>query len=992
MKATHLGLAAGLALPLLAAADARAQATGVIAGRVTDKTGGTIAGARVEAIGPTRAAAATDAGGAYRIAGLTPGSYTVLITKDKFAPFTRSDFTVTAVGVTALDATLEVAPLEESATVESERPLGLNPTESAGAIVLKDEDLDALPDDPDELADALRALAGPAAGPSGGQMFIDGFSSGRLPAKATIREIRLNMNPFSAEYDRLGFGRIEILTKPGTDHLRGGTSFEFMDEQLNSRNPFAVNRPPYQRREWSGNLGGPLSKKASFLADFERRAIDNNDLINATVLDSSLDPVLLNVAVLAPQLRTTGSARLDAQLGKHTLSARYAFLESSHDRAGIGGFSLPERAYRSSHRQDTFHLIETLLLSDHVVNETRVLYDRERDRRQGDNSVPTTQVLEAFTSGGSSIGLAHNDEDRIEIHNITTWSAGAHSVRAGVRLRGARVDDFADGNFGGTVTFGGGVGPLLDAANRVVLGPDGAPVMVTLTSLERYRRTLLFEEMGLSAAEIRARGGGATQLRIAGGDPQARVEQWDVAPFVQDDWKIASNFILSLGLRYENQTNIRSDRNFAPRVAFAWSAGGGNERPHTVVRGGFGIFYERFGYDLTLNAHRFDGATQRQFLVNSPAVLDRIDFTREGAMGVPSVAELGGLGLPQTLRRVAPDLQATQTIQSSLSFEQLLPGNLTFSVTAVSTRLRQMLRSRNITAPRAGEARPPHSDTVYQYESTGRFDQDQLIVGLNSRTSGTLTLFARYFLGRARSDSDGSGSFPADQHDPGADYGPAAVDARHRVTVGGSVRLPGNLRVSPLVIYSSPSPFNITTGRDNNGDTLFTDRPAYATDPHAPGVVETPWGLLDPNPRPGQTIVPHNLGRGGSFLMVNLRVRKTIGFGTRPEAAAAEGGERRDGDTRGGRRGRERSDQVVVPGGDGRPLRVPGRRPESRVTLSFSVTAQNLFNHVNPGPPVGSLSSPFFGKPVATAAAFGSSAGASAVGNRRIELQARLEF
>ena len=990
MKADGIGLAASLALSLLSA-EARGQATGFIAGRVTDKTGGTIAGARVEAIGPTRATATTDAAGAYRIAGLTPGSYTVLVTKDKFAPFTRADVGVGSMGITALDATLELAPIEETATVESEKPLGLAPTESAGAIVLKGEDLDELPDDPDELADALRALAGPAAGPSGGQMFIDGFSSGRLPPKATIREIRLNVNPFSAEYDRLGFGRIEILTKPGTDHLRGGTSFEFMDERLNSRNPFAVNRPPFQRREWSGNLGGPLSKKASFLADFERRAIDNNDLVNATILDASLDPVLLNVAVVAPQLRTTGSARLDAQVGKHTLTARYAFLESSHERAGIGGFSLPERAYRSSHRQDIFHLIETLLLSDHVVNETRVLYDRERDQRRGDNSTPTTQVLEAFTSGGSSIGLAHNDEDRIEIHNITTLSQGAHSVRAGVRLRGVRIDDFSDGNFGGTVTFGGGLGPLLDAGNRVVLGPDGRPVMITLTSLERYRRTLLFQEMGLSAAEIRARGGGTTQLRIAGGDPEASVMQWDVAPFVQDDWKIASNFILSLGVRYENQTNIRSNWNLAPRVAFAWSASGGNERPHTVVRGGFGIFYERFDHELTLTAHRFDGSTQRQFLVNSPELLDRIDFTRDGATGVPSAAELEGLGLPQTIRRVAPGLQAPQTIQASLSFEQLLPGNLTFSVAGVSTRIRQMLRSRNITAPRAGEARSPHSDTVYQYESTGRFDQDQIIVGLNGRMGGgALTLFARYFLGRARSDTEGAGSFPADQHDPAADYGPAAVDARHRVTFGGSVRLPGNLRVSPLVIYSSPSPFNITTGRDNNGDLLFTDRPAYATDPHAPGVVETPWGLLDPNVRPGQTIVSRNLGRGGSFLLVNLRVRKSIGFGTRSPVAATEGGPRPDGEGRGGRRGRDRAEQAV-PGGDGRPPRVP-RESESRVTLSFSVTAQNLLNHVNPGPPVGSLSSPFFGKPVATAAPFGATAGASAAGNRRIELQARLEF
>lgn len=994
MNTRRLVLAATLSLPLFGASEARGQTTGVIVGRVSDSTGGMIAGARVEVVGPGHGMAITDAAGAYRIVGLTPGSYTVLVTKDKFAPVTGGPVTVSAVSVSRLDVALELAPIEETATVEGEKPLGLDPSESAGAIVLRGEDLDALPDDPDDMAEALRALAGPAAGPSGGQMFIDGFSSGRLPPKASIREIRLNMNPFSAEYDRLGFGRIEILTKPGTDRLRGGTSFEFMDGMLNSRNPFASNRPPYQRREWAGNLGGPLSRKGSFFVDFERRDIDDNELINATVLDSSLEPLPLSLAVVAPHQRTTVSPRLDYQLGgKHTLVARYSYLESNHQKAGIGGFSLPERAYASSHRQDTFQLTETSILSDRVANETRIQYDRERSRRQGDNSVPTIHVLEAFTGGGSPVGRSHNDEDRIEVHNVTTWTRGKHSVRAGVRLRGVRSEDFSDNNFGGAVTFASGLGPLLDADNRVVLGPDGQPVRTALTSLERYRRTLLFQRMGLSAAESRARGGGATQLRIAGGNPEAGVTQWDVAPFVQDDWKATSSFTLSLGLRYENQTNIRSDWNFAPRVAFAFSPHRGDERPRTVVRGGFGVFYERFGDDLTLQARRFDGVNQQQFLVSSPAVLDRFEFMRDSVLGLPSTAELSGFALPQNTRVVASGLQAPRTLQASLSFEQLLPGNVTFSVVAVSTRIRRMLRSRNITAPLPGAGEPPRpgSDSVYQYESTGRFGQEQLIFGLNSRTSRTVTLFARYFLGRARSDTDGAGSFPADSNDPAAEYGPAGVDVRHRFTLGGSLRLPWSVRVNPLVIYSSGAPFNITTGRDNNGDTLFTDRPAAATDPNKPGVVQTPWGLLDPNPEPGQAIIPRNLGRAPSFLVVNLRVGKTIGFGKRPEARNPEDGTRRPPPATlppgpAGRDGERR-------GGDDRALRGLRERSEGRVTLTFSLNAQNVLNHVNAGPPVGNLGSPLFGKSVATAGPFGFGAGGvTAAGNRRVELQARLAF
>jgi hypothetical protein len=166
---------------------------------------------------------------------------------------------------TVLDVQLVLAPVEETVTVKSPNPpLSLEPQNDAGAIVIKGADLDALPDDPDEMAEALQALAGPAAGPNGGQILIDAFTGGRLPPKSAIREIRLNANPFSAEYDRRGFGRIEIFTKPGSDRLRGDTNFRFNDDALDSRNPFAPNRAPYQRREWGGTLSGPLvAKEAS---------------------------------------------------------------------------------------------------------------------------------------------------------------------------------------------------------------------------------------------------------------------------------------------------------------------------------------------------------------------------------------------------------------------------------------------------------------------------------------------------------------------------------------------------------------------------------------------------------------------------------------------------------------------------------------------------------------------------------------------------------
>src|ERR1041384_2500893 len=169
---------------------------------------------------------------------------------------------------------------------------------------------------------------GPAAGPNGGQIFIDGFTGGRIPPKESIREIRINQNPFSAEYDRLGFGRIEILTKPGTDKLRGQASFSFTDESLNSRNPYAPTKAPYQARNFGGNLSGPLAKKkASFFLDFERRNSDDNSIINAAFIDpTTFTDTRINRSILVPRRHLEFSPRLDYQLNaKNTIVARYSF-------------------------------------------------------------------------------------------------------------------------------------------------------------------------------------------------------------------------------------------------------------------------------------------------------------------------------------------------------------------------------------------------------------------------------------------------------------------------------------------------------------------------------------------------------------------------------------------------------------------------------------------------------------------------------------------
>src|SRR6266498_1606154 len=259
-----LGIALIVLLSTMATLSQQTRAT--LRGVIKDELGGTIVGATVtltDAAGLEKTAS-TNGEGVYVFSGLAPGKYSLRATARGFAATDESEVNLTAGARKSLDVTLNVTIEEQKVTIAAETPLSTEATNNANQTLITGKDLDALPDDPDELAAALQALAGPSMGPNGGQIFVDGFTGGRLPPKESIREIRINQNPFSAEYDRLGYGRIEIFTKPGTDKFHGQTFFNFSDGVFDARNPYATNKAPFTYRNYGGNLSGPLTKKASF--------------------------------------------------------------------------------------------------------------------------------------------------------------------------------------------------------------------------------------------------------------------------------------------------------------------------------------------------------------------------------------------------------------------------------------------------------------------------------------------------------------------------------------------------------------------------------------------------------------------------------------------------------------------------------------------------------------------------------------------------------
>jgi outer membrane receptor protein involved in Fe transport len=309
-----------------------------------------------------------------------------------------------------------------------------------------------------------------------------------------------------------------------------------------------------------------VKKKASYFIDFERREIDDNELVKATILDSNLHPLGLGFGVVVPRRNITFSPRLDYQINtNNTLISRYSYTHSSTQNGGVVGFSLPERAYDSSSTQQNLQLTETAILNASMINETKFQFTHQRAESLADNSRPALNVSSSFISGGSQIGHVANTRSNWELQDFLAWSKGTHAFKFGGRLRAVSISDVNPNNFGGTFTFAGALVPTLDINNQPI---TNQPIFVD--SLERYRRTLLGQQMGLTPTQIRALGGGSSQFSIASGNAEASVSQTDYGVYAQDDWRVRPNLTFSYGLRYEGQTNIKSILNFAPRLAVAW--------------------------------------------------------------------------------------------------------------------------------------------------------------------------------------------------------------------------------------------------------------------------------------------------------------------------------------------------------------------------------------------------------------------------------------
>jgi hypothetical protein len=961
--------------------------SGTLRGQVSDPSGAGVPGANVQAVsasGQTSSGVArTD--GSYEIRGLAPGKYTVRAQAKGFAAFEQQGVEMVAGQGKKLDIALQIAEEREQVTVSDRTTqVSVAPQESATSLVIKGDDLQALSDDPDELQSELEALAGPAAGPNGGQIYVDGFTAGQLPPKADILEIRINHNPFSAEYDKLGYGRIEITTRPGASQLHGQVLTNVNDSAFNSRTPFAPQEPGYHSEFFNGSIGDALSKKASFFFTIFRRDIQDNSVVSAFDLGPTLAQTPLSQAVPSPATRTNLSPRFDYQLSSNNvLTVRYQFFDNNLHNSGIGGLSLESQGYNTHSLEHTLQVSDTQVFSAKTLNQFRFQYLHDGVDQTAQDLQSTISVLGAFTGGGNSMGVSTDSQNHYEFQNLTSFFLGRHTLVVGGRLRDTQDSNTSDANFYGTFTF---------------------------NSLATYQAAKQALQACMVAGGTPCEVSGASQFMITTGRPLASVNLLDVGLFAQDDWQLHPNKTLSLGLRWETQNDIHDHSDFAPRLGFAWGLHRGPKGPaKTVLRAGFGIFYDRFPYNLVLNAERLNGINQQQFVIPSP------DFFPI----IPPLSTLESLSTSLPSRyQIAPNLRAPYLLQSAASLEQQVTKNATVSLTYLRSHGVHQFLLDDLNAPFPGTfalgdpeagVRPLGSSAGnrYQYDSVGLFTQNQLISNFNLRLSTKLSLFGYYTLSYADSDTTGNNpSVAMNPYNLMESYGRASFDVRNRFFLAGTWNLPHRFSLSPFLVTASGAPFNVTVSPDMYGtEVLGNSRPAFApAGASGSNIVATRLGTFDVAPQTNQALIPINYFTGPGQFTLNLRLSKTFSFGKEVSRPASTGGGGGGGFGGGGGRGGGGrggggfgggggmgSRGMAGGGGRGGGFFGPGNTGTKRYNLTFSVYARNALNHVNLGTPGGVIGSPLFDQSNTLGGVFGGSA-ASQAANRRIDVQAIFSF
>jgi hypothetical protein len=860
-----------LALSLgLRAATAHAQGAnaGTLHLTVVDPSGAVIVGATVTVTGAepatsgaTLAPVHTSDAGIATVPGLAPGRYTIQAEFPGFETRLMKEVRVRS-GDNKQVAVLTIPKVEASVTVaQDKQAAAADPRGPSFGTTLTRDEIEALSDDPALLQQQLQDMAGP-----GAVIRIDGFEGSALPAKAQIRSIRISRDQFAAEYHSAGGVSIEIITQPGLGPVRYYSNFRLRDGSLSGRSPFVPIKGPEQNVNYGFGLGGALIKdKSSFnLNVFGQNSYDTPNL-NAALPNGTQSKAL---GIRAPRDNLYVNGQMDYALTlDQTLRFAYNLTRITNNNLGVGGYDEAERAYSTENRVHN-------LRGQHFGPVGRRAFWRSRlqlvwsdSDTQSALQAPTIRVNDAFTSGGAQQSGGQHART-LNFGSDLDYVRGHHSLRTGILLDGGWHRSDSASNYLGTYTF---------------------------DSLQAFQANQP-----------------SNYTRLIG-DPNLLYPTFQGAVYVQDDIRPRKNLTLSPGVRYEAQTHVHDHRDFGPRFGATWAPFNGGQ---TTLRGSAGIFYDWLGNNTYEQALRVDGFRQQELNILNPSFPD------------PGT---GGIVPPINRYLLGSEYLAPRTTRVSAGIDQGLLKVIRVSATYSYQRGSRLSRGLNLNVPVLGERPDPAFKNIIEVVSDAASRQHQLQVDANVNPGALLpdfkgprikwkrtTLFLNYTLATLKNNTDGPFSIPA-TGDLGAEWGPAAADVRHRLNLSFNNQIIRNLMVALNVSANTGPAYTLLTGRDDNGDGVFNDRP--------PGV-------------------GRNTLRASGQTTVNMFVAYQFAFGRSAPLPPGIG---------------------VFGGGNAATVRTFDQG-SARYRLQLYVQGQNLTNQANYLGYSGTLTSPFFGRPTAVSA------------------------
>jgi carboxypeptidase family protein len=742
-----------------------------ISGVVLDPSNAAIAGAKVTLHGGSlqnEPSTTTDLTGHFQFTAVPPGSYEVEVQQEGFK-ILRSRVKVGPHSSAPLHIVLPLAELHEEVTAtNSQGQLSRDASENADVITLNRQTLDSLPALDNDVVKAVTEMLGPGSGGSGGAILIvDGVMASEVgvPASA-IQEVRINQNPYSAEYSAPGKNRIEITTKNGSSDFHGSLETSFRDYRLDARNAFADTRSPERLFLFDGYFSGPLgrSKKSTFQVSASQKQDDRQAIVYAQTSSGALIENFAN-----PQRSTYFLGGINRQIGKgNSLAVRYSFFNWSDRGNGVGGVNLPEAASDESTSRHYLYVSDRAVITPKLINEFSVRATTSESVNRSDlQGQPRIVVLDAFVGGSGQINYneLHN---YLQLTDTLSWSHGKHLVRVGVNVPELSRWSLNDRtNFDGTFQF--------SSLQDYVQGKPFSFVQQQGTSQLVYWQ----KEMGL---------------------------------FAQDEMRIRPGLSVAVGLRYDWQNYISNPRNFAPRVSFALAP---SRSRKIVFRGGAGIFYETTGQAAIADMLRFNGQTLRQIVLSNP--------TYPNPFTVDAVAQT----LPNAIVRFAPDLRLPYDLHYSFSVETQLQKSTIFTATYSGIRGFDLFRSRDLNAPLPPLylLRPnPEIGTLRDIESDGDLTSNALKLTVRTKISRFFNGMAQYTLSRSYDDTAGIGAFPANQYDLTGEWSRSNYDALHFLYFYGTFSAPKGVSLGASLSVLSGQPYTMTTGMDDFGTTFANAR------------------------------------------------------------------------------------------------------------------------------------------------------------------------